>query len=246
MANIDVVYGVHPVTELLEAQPKRIKELHIADGRGHRALTRIIELARAANIKIKNRPHQALGREADNGNHQGVLAFVSPFEYAEVETLIAAIADHPAPLVIFADGVQDPHNLGAIVRSAQAMGALGLVIPRERAVGVTHTVERASAGATSHLPIAQVVNLARTLDAFFEAGLWMTALAQGSGLPLWQIDLKGPVGLVIGNEAKGIRPNVLKRCHTQGEVPLGGRMESLNASVAAGIALYEVLRQRGN
>ncbi len=246
MANADVVYGVHPVTELLESQPKRIKELHIAEGRGHKALKRIITLAREANIKIKNRPHQALGREADNGNHQGVLAFVSPFEYADVEDLIAAVSEHPAPLVVFADGIQDPHNLGAIVRSAHAMGALGLVIPRERAASVTHTVERASAGATSHLPIAQVVNLARTLDAFFEAGLWMTALTQGSGTPLWQINLTGSVGLVIGSEGKGIRPNVLKRCHSQGAVPLEGRLESLNASVAAGIALYEVLRQRGS
>jgi 23S rRNA (guanosine2251-2'-O)-methyltransferase len=172
-----------------------------------------------------------------------VVAVTGDYLYATVEAILAAAAGRP-PLVMVLDSVQDPQNLGALVRSAHVLGGHGVVVPRDRAVGVTPTVVKASAGATEHLPIALVTNIARTLDDLRKAGLWIVGAVAGDAKPPWQIDLAGPTALVLGAEGKGIRPLVLRGCDLCVRIPMLGRVASLNVAAAGAILLYEAARQR--
>lgn len=242
----DIVYGVRPVQEALSAQPEDVIEIRVAKGRHGPGIERMLADARARGIPVHPRPADALTKAAGSDHHQGLVAIIRGFRYAELDTLIQAARGASAPPMIVAlDCVQDPHNLGAVLRSAHALGALGVVIPRDRAVGVTPTVRKTSAGATSHVPIAQVTNLARALRALFdEGGLWPLALIPDGPRPLAELDLTLPLTLVVGSEGKGIRPAVRKACELEGRIPLMGQVASLNASAAAAIACYEVARQR--
>jgi len=253
-----IVFGIGPVRELLlQARPEVSALLlsrsraELGDRRGSAARDPIAELARLAErhqIAAELRDPAELDALAGPGaNHQGVVAVTGVYRYAELEDVIElARAAGPAGLLVALDGVTDPHNLGAIARSAYALGAQGLVIPRDRAAGVTATATKASAGATEHVAIARVTNLARSLGQIKEAGLWTAALAAGpEARPVWELDASAPLCLVFGAEGGGIRPLVARACDFQLEIGMhGAAVGSLNVSVAAGIALYEVARQR--
>ncbi len=241
-----VVYGVNPVREKLRAGAGEVAELWLAEGstRGA-AFAELERLARAAGAKVREAPRQKLERLAGTDRHQGVVAVVADFRYAELDDLLAAAAASGRPaLLVLLDGVEDPHNLGAIIRSAHALGAHGVVIPKDRAVGVTPAAAKASAGAVERCPVARVTNVAKTLEALKEAGVWSVALAADGDRPLADVDLRGPTALVLGSEGEGLRPLVRKTCDLSASIPMKGEVDSLSVSASAAVALYEAARQR--
>lgn len=240
------VYGLNPVRELLRAGADGLSELWLAEGgERERAFADLARLGREAGAKVRLAPRARLDRIAGTPRHQGVVAVVADYRYREVEDLLAAArARGEAPLLVALDGIEDPQNLGAIVRSAHALGAHGVVIPRDRAAAVTPAAAKASAGAVEHCPVARVVNLARAVESLREAGLWAVATAADAGRSLEELDLSGPLLLVVGGEGRGIRPLVRRSCDEAARVPMTGRVGSLNASAAAAICLYEAARQR--
>jgi 23S rRNA (guanosine2251-2'-O)-methyltransferase len=247
-----VVFGLGPVRELLRSRRSGISVLWVSRARARRGadpLADVIAEAERLGIPVEPREPAELDEAAGPGAvHQGVVAVAGAFHYAELEDIAArARAAGPRGLVVALDGVTDPHNLGAIARSAYLFGAHGLVLPRDRAAEVTPVAVKASAGATEHIPIAQVTNLARALGELKEAGLWNAALAAGpEATPLWKLDAAAtPLCLVLGAEGSGIRPLVARQCDFLVAIPMEGRgVGSLNVSVAAGVALYEIARQR--
>jgi 23S rRNA (guanosine2251-2'-O)-methyltransferase len=240
---VRVVYGANPVRELLRAGAG-VAELWIAEG-GKGGGPEVERLARAAGAKVRTAPRARLDRLAGTDRHQGVVAVVAEYRYREVPDLLgaAAAAGEPA-LVVVLDGIEDPQNLGAIVRSAHALGAHGVVVARDRAAGVTPAAAKASAGAVEHCAIARVVNVAKTLEELKESGLWVVAAVADAERPLADVDLTAPTALVVGNEGQGIRPLVRRTADHLVRIPMAGRVGSLNASASAAICLYEVARQR--
>ena len=181
---------------------------------------------------------------SQTGTHQGVIAIVPPFEYCEVEDILEeAKTKSEQPFILILDGIEDPHNLGAIIRTANLVGAHGVIIPKNRAVGLTATVAKASAGALNYTPVAKVTNLGQTIEELKKEGLWFVCADMG-GTTMYQLDLKGPIGLVIGNEGEGVGRLVKEKCDFVASIPMSGDIDSLNASVAAGVLAYEIVRQR--
>jgi 23S rRNA (guanosine2251-2'-O)-methyltransferase len=245
--HVRILYGVNPVREALRAGGEGVSELWLAEG-GSRgaAFAELERLGRGAGAKIRSAPRQKLDRLAGTDRHQGVVAVVADFRYAELDELVAAAqASGRAPLLVVLDGVEDPHNLGAVIRSAHALGAHGVVIPKDRAVGVTPAVAKASAGAIARCPVARVTNVAKSLEALKEAGVWSVALAADGDRPLAEVDLTGPTALVLGSEGEGLRPLVRKTCDLGARIPMTGDIDSLSVSASAAVALYEAARQRG-
>jgi 23S rRNA (guanosine2251-2'-O)-methyltransferase len=243
---VRVVYGMNPVRELLRAGADGLAELWLAEGGERpRAFAELERMAKDQGAKVRAAPRQKLDRLAGVTQHQGIVAVVADYRYREVEDILAAarLAGKP-PLLVLLDGVEDPHNLGAVVRSAHALGAHGVVIPRDRAASVTPSAAKASAGAVEHLPIVQVTNLVRTIEDLKEAGIWTVAAVPDGDQDLASVDLRGPIALVIGGEGQGVRPLVRKSCDHAARIPMEGRVGSLNASAAAAIAIYEAMRQR--
>jgi 23S rRNA (guanosine2251-2'-O)-methyltransferase len=237
---------VNPVRERLRAGGEGVAELWLAEGatRGA-AFAELERAARAAGAKVRSAPRPKLDRLAGTDRHQGVVAVVADFRYAEVgELLAAAAASGRPPLLVVLDGVEDPHNLGAIIRSAHALGAHGVVIPKDRAVGVTPAAAKASAGAVERCPVARVTNVAKTLEALKEAGVWSVALSADGDRPIGELDLRGPTALVLGSEGEGLRPLVRKTCDLSANIPMTGDLDSLSVSASAAVALYEAARQR--
>ncbi len=243
-----VVYGMNPVRELLRGAGEGVAELWLAEGSTRGAAFGELErAARQRGAKVRTAPRQKLDRLAGTDRHQGVVATVSAdFRYAELTELVdRAAAVGAAPLLVVLDGVEDPHNLGAIIRSAHALGGHGVVIPRDRAVGVTPVVAKTSAGAVERCPVARVVNVAQALEELKEAGVWSVALAQDAERSLAELDLTGPTALVLGSEGEGLRPLVRRTCDFEAKIPMPGDLESLSVSASAAIAMYEASRQRG-
>ncbi len=241
-----VVYGTNPVRELLRAGGE-VSELWLAAGgtRGG-AFADIERLARELGAKVHAVPRPKLDRLAGTDRHQGVVAVVADYRYAEIDDILAsARSAGRRPLLVVLDGVEDPQNLGAIVRSALALGADGVVLPKDRAVAVTPAVAKASAGAVERCPIARVTNVAKTIDALKQSGVWSVALAADADEPLDAIDLSGSTALVLGSEGQGLRPLVRRSCDHVARIPMKGVIDSLSVSASAAIALYEVYRQRG-
>lgn len=232
----ELVYGRHPIREVLRAGRREVAELLASE----RALAAEMWLREAPGPRVQVRPEAALTAAAGTRDHQGVVAFCEPYRYAEAHELAAG----ERPLVVCLDGVTDPHNLGAVCRSAEGAGASGVVLPERGAARVTAAVCRASAGAVEHLPVAVVVNLARYLGEIKRADLWVWAAAEDADTSLWQTDLTGGTALVLGAEGAGVRPGVLRACDGAISIPLTGRVASLNVSVAAGVMLFEAARQR--
>jgi 23S rRNA (guanosine2251-2'-O)-methyltransferase len=244
---VRIVYGMNPVRELLRAGGEGVAELWLAEG-GSRgaAFAELEKLGRGTRAKVRTAPRQKLDRLAGTDRHQGVVAVVADFAYAELEDLVAAAAaSGRPPLLVVLDGVEDPHNLGAIIRSAHALGAHGVVIPKDRAVGVTPAVAKAAAGAVERCPIARVTNVAQAIESLKEAGVWSVALVMDGDQPLGKVDLRSPTALVLGSEGEGIRPLVRRTCDMSARIPMKGDLDSLSVSASAAIALYEVARQRG-
>lgn len=242
-----VIYGVNPVIEALRAAPARIERITVVEGAlNPRVAGELSRLAEEARVKIVRADREKLAKLAEGGVHQGVVAEVRDFEYIGLAELIArAKKSGRQPLVVLLDGIQDPHNLGAIIRSAHAFGAQGVVIMKDRAVGVTGVATKASAGATAHCDVARVTNLSRAIEELKEAGFW-TVAADPDGKELaWQAKLTGPLALVVGAEGAGVRHGVLSHCDYKVRIPMVGQVASLNASVSAGVLLYEIARQRG-
>lgn len=254
MSGKRVVFGVGPVRELLAARPQAIAALLVASAREQRGdkgrdpVAALAEQARAAGIAVQSRgKHELDDAVGPAGNHQGVVAVAREYRYATLEEIGAAIDASPRPgLVVALDGVTDPHNLGAIARSAYLCGAHGLIMPRDRAAQVNAAATKVSAGAVEHLAIAQVTNLSRALDELKQHGLWIAAVAEAADArPAWELDGTLPLAMVLGAEGSGIRPLVAKQADFRVIIPMAGHaVGSFNVSVAAGIALYEVARQR--
>jgi 23S rRNA (guanosine2251-2'-O)-methyltransferase len=241
---VRVVYGVNPVRELLRAGATSVSELWFAEGaRG--SVGELERLARGSPARIRSAPRTQLDRLAKTDRHQGVVAVVADFSYREPEDLLtAAQSSGEPPLLVVLDGIEDPQNLGAIIRSAHALGAHGVVIPRDRAAGVTPAVAKASAGAVEHCPVARVTNVAQALDDLKDKGIWSVATDAGGERDLADLDLTGPIALVLGSEGRGVRPLVRRTADLVARIPMTGRVGSLNASAAAAICLYEAARQR--
>jgi 23S rRNA (guanosine2251-2'-O)-methyltransferase len=238
------ICGINPVREALRARPDQVVEILLEPG-VHRRLEEIATLAREAGVPIQNGSHERLARLSEGATHQGVVAKVADFQYASLLDLVSRAREAGrVPLLVLLDGIADPHNLGAIVRSAHALGADGVVIPQDRAVGVTPVVAKASAGAIEHCPVARVVNLSRAIGDLQREGLWVVAAAPDGTEPIGGVDLTGPMALVLGSEGSGLRPLVRSHCDRVLQIPMEGHLGSLNASAAAAIALYEVQRQR--
>ena len=230
----DLVYGRRAVREALRGR-RAVLELWA----GERAAA-AEEWLGEADVRLQVKPERDLSTAAETSDHQGVVAWCEPFRYADAYELAAG----ERPLLACLDGVTDPRNLGAVCRSAEGAGATGVVLPAHRAARVTPAVCRASAGAVEHLPVAVVTNLATYLNEVKGADLWVWGAAGEGGTPMWQADLTGGVALVLGAEGKGIRPLVRRACDAFVAIPLAGRVESLNVSVAAAVLLYEAGRQR--
>ena len=239
-----IVYGVNPVRELLQSGGE-VSELWIQEG-GVRAAPELERLGSARGAKIRHAPRARLDRMAETDRHQGVVAVVADFRYRELEELLdAAKGAGEPPLLVVLDGVEDPHNLGAIIRSAQALGAHGVVIPKDRAVGVTPAAVKASAGAVERCLVSRVTNISRSLEELKAAGIWTVALAADGEKPIGEVDLSGPMAIVLGSEGEGVRPLVRRTCDFVAHIPMKGGFESLNVSASAAISLYEAARQRG-
>lgn len=242
-----LLYGVNPIIEALRAD-RLPSEIVIAEGVRDARLRELIELARAKNVLVKHAPRTTLDREAGNSHHQGVLAHIAPAGYADAEELLDRITSRDAgasePLIMVLDGIEDPRNLGAILRTAECAGASGVFIPERRAAGLNETVAKASSGAIEHLPIARVTNLSRLIDRLKERNVWVVGTAAEATTSYTDWDWTRPSAIVLGAEGSGLHRLVRERCDVLVQIPVRGKIDSLNVSVAAGIVLYEALRQR--
>jgi 23S rRNA (guanosine2251-2'-O)-methyltransferase len=244
---MDKLTGIHAVKEALEAN-RAFDRIVIARGRQDTRIEQIVQLARQRNISVRFEDRGQLDRLADSKDHQGIVGLVAARAAATLDDILAAAnagAGHGEKgLIVLLDGVEDPHNLGAIIRTALAAGAHGVVIPERRAAGLTDTVARASAGAIAHLPVAKVTNLARTMEELKEAGYWLAGLDERADKTYTQAEYTSPMGIVLGGEGQGLHELTRKRCDFLVSLPTTGPVKSLNVSVAAGVVLFEVLRQR--
>lgn len=223
---------------------KTIDKLFVLDGCQDGPVKSIIREAKKHDTIITYVSRDRLDQMAESGHHQGVMAFAAAYEYAEVEDILEAAGKKGEPPFVFLlDGIEDPHNLGAIIRTANLAGAHGVIIPKRRAVGLTATVARTSAGALNYTPVAKVTNLVSTMEELKKQGMWFVCADMG-GETMYRLNLTGSLGLVIGNEGEGVSRLVKEKCDMVASIPMKGDIDSLNASVAAGVLAYEIVRQR--
>ena len=240
----DRIYGTNPVLEALNSG-REIDKIFIQEGVRHGKLAQIISAAKKRNIRYTEVSRRKLDDLSEGGNHQGVLAFAAMHSYAEIEDIINLAKERgEKPLVIIAEGLNDPHNLGSIIRTANAAGAHGVIIPKNRSVGLTSTVAKVSAGAIEHTLVARCTNVAACIEKLKDMGLWIVGTALEGSMPIYECDMKGATGIVIGSEGEGLSRLVREKCDFLVKIPMLGQTESLNASVAAGVIVYEAVRQR--
>jgi len=240
----DLLYGLHPVLEALRAQDRELHRVYLEQGRRGRVVEEILQLARARHVPVAFEPREALDRRAGTARHQGAIGVAAAKPYVSLDDLLESAGKLDAPLLLILDGIEDPHNLGAILRTAEAVGSQGVIVPTRRAVGLTGTVAKVSAGAIEHLPVARVVNLSQAIERLKEARFWIYGLDANGSRSYAEVDYRGPVALVVGGEGRGMRPLVAGRCDGTVRIPMRGKVESLNVSVATAVVLYEILRQR--
>lgn len=237
------IEGRNAVLEAYRAG-RPIDKLFILDGCQDGPIISIKREAKKADSLIKYVTKERLDQMSETGKHQGVIAYAAAYTYAEVEDILKAAKDKgESPFLFLLDNIEDPHNLGAIIRTANLAGAHGVIIPKNRAVGLTATVARTSAGALNYTPVARVTNLAKTIEELKKEGLWFVC-ADMDGTVMYELDLKGAIGLVIGSEGEGVGRLVKEKCDMVASIPMQGDIDSLNASVAAGVLAYEIVRQR--
>src|SRR3984893_1514681 len=240
---MNYIYGINAVAEALKARGRNFAWVGVAKERHDIRLQHVVDECRRQGVAVKSLTRADLDRLAGNNGHQGVIAVTSAKQYIELDDVVAAKRGQHSLLVVL-DGIEDPHNLGAILRTADAAGADGVVIPERRAAGVTPTVAKASAGASEHLPIAKVTNIARTLEELKAKNLWIVGLDERGKQNYDALDYKMDCAIVLGSEGKGVHDLVARKCDFLVSIPMLGKVSSLNVSVAAGVVLYEVVRQR--
>lgn len=237
------IEGRNAVLEAFRAG-KTIDKLFVLDGCQDGPIKSITREARKTDTIINYVDKERLDRLSNTGHHQGVVAQAAAYEYAEVEDILeAAQAKREEPFIFILDEIEDPHNLGAIIRTANLAGAHGVIIPKRRAVGLTAAVAKTSAGAINYTPVAKVTNISKTIEELKKKGLWFVCADMG-GTSMYELNLTGPIGLVIGNEGSGVSRLVKEKCDFIASIPMKGEIDSLNASVAAGVLAYEIVRQR--
>jgi len=241
----DKIFGINPVLEALRSG-RPIRRLLIAEQRkSDRDVMGIIRLAKSNGVEVRMTSRDALDREAPQAAHQGVIALASAREYATLDDILMIPAERKqAALFLILDGVEDPRNLGAILRTAEAAGVHGVIIPERRAAGLTETVAKTAAGALEYVRIVKVVNIVNTIEELKKTGIWVAAAEAGGSMKYWDADFVRPTAIVLGGEGKGVRRLVREHCDYILSLPLMGKISSLNVSVAGGVLLYEVLRQR--
>ena len=241
----DLVYGRHSVIALLQGDRQVERIWSVSQLRRDRKFSSLLKQAKERGAIVDEVAPQRLDVLTSHSNHQGIVAQVAPYNYWELDALVSkAKSQTDAPVIVIADSIEDPHNLGAIVRTAESLGVQGLIIPQRRAVGITATVMKVAAGALENLPVARVINLSQTLEKLKESGFWIYGTSAQSSRLIHNIDFSGAIGLVIGSEGKGLSSLVERHCDELVAIPLSGTTPSLNASVAAAIAMYEIFRQR--
>ena len=247
-ANQELLYGVNPLLEALRAGDRVPSEIVVAEGVRDERLRELIELARIRNVTVKRAPRTSIDRAVGNTHHQGVMARIAAARYADADDLLSSIATRVGsknePLVVVLDGVEDPRNLGAILRTSECAGVDGVFVPERRAAGLTDAVAKAAAGAVEHVPIARATNLSRLIEQLKERNVWVVGSAADAAMNYTEWDWTRPSAVVLGGEGAGLHRLVRENCDVLVRIPVQGRIESLNVSVAAGIILYEALRQR--
>ena len=236
-----VVSGIHPVMEALRAG-RPLERVLVAQGAGGPRVQAVIDLARQAEVPVRFEPRASLDRLAGTAAHQGIVALGAAKKYAELDSVVTPRAD----ILVVLDGVEDPHNLGAIIRTAHAAGAAGVVIPERRAASITDVVAKAAAGALEHLPVVRVTNVNRALDDLKQRGYWIYGLDERGKEDYDRVEYSQPTALVLGGEGKGLHEQVRRHCDVLVRIPMAGKIASLNVSVAAGIVLFEWRRRRGD
>ncbi len=241
----DLIVGVHPLKEALRTSNARLDQVLIRQGTRNRQQDEIFRLAKRARVPVKLVPSEALDRLARSLKHQGVLGYVSQKVYVSLDVLLEETGKNGTPpLFLMLDGVEDPRNMGAIIRTAEGAGVSGVVLPDRRAVGMTSVVARASAGALEHVAVTRVTNLSQGIERLKSSSVWVYGLDPNASKSYLDIDYRGSIAIVVGGEGKGIRPGVLKQCDDRVAIPMHGTVSSLNVSVAVAVLLYEVVRQR--
>ena len=240
----ELLYGLHAIREALRAGTRPLQRLLVQQT--DRQFAEIVQQAKAKHIPVHIEPSAALDRLVPSGKHQGVIAFVAAKSYSSTEEILQrARLRGEAPFLVILDGIEDPHNLGAVLRTAEAAGVHGVFIPERRAAGLTSVVAKVSAGALDHMLVARVVNLSRLIENLKARGIWIYAVEPTATNQYTDIDMTGPIAFVLGGEGTGIRPGVLKECDDRIAIPMMGKVESLNVSAAVAVTLFEALRQRG-
>lgn len=241
MENTDLIYGLHAVVEALNGG--LVNKLYVQEDLRGKNVEKVKELARTKKVNISWTPKTELNKLTENGVHQGFMARVSEFAYAELTTILEGLTDRSEATILLLDELTDPHNLGSIARTADATGVDAIIIPKHRAVGITPTAVKASTGALQHVPVVRVTNLSQALDKLKAAGFWIFGTDM-DGTPYKQWNTSGKVALIIGNEGHGIGQNLKKQVDEMVTIPMTGHVQSLNASVAAGILMYEIFKNR--
>jgi 23S rRNA (guanosine2251-2'-O)-methyltransferase len=244
MTVLSVVFGMHAVRALLTRSGERVRRVCVDAKRDDPRMRELIQLAQAVGLKPERLDAKALAARLGDVTHQGVMAEIEPLPAWHEDELVKAVAEQKNALVLVLDGVQDPHNLGACMRTADACGAIAVVVPKDRAAGLNPTVRKVAAGAADTLPLATVTNLSRTLQLLKDAGQWIVGADMAGDKLAWQADLKGSLALVMGGEGDGLRDLTRKNCDFLVRLPQIGGVESMNVSVASGMLLYESVRQR--
>ncbi len=240
----DRIYGTNPVLEVLSSD-REVDKLFVQEGVRHSKLAQITAAAKKRGIRYQVVSKQKLDDLSDGGNHQGVLVFAAVHDYVQIDDILKLAEERgEKPFIIIAEGLTDPHNLGSIIRTANAAGAHGVIIPKNRSVGLNATVAKVSAGAVEHTMVARCTNVASCIENLQKKGLWIVGTALEGSMPIYDCDMKGATGIVIGSEGEGISRLVREKCDFLVKIPMLGKTESLNASVAAGVMMYEVVRQR--
>ena len=240
----DQIEGRNSVLELLESG-KDINKIYVTRGEKHGSINKILGIAKERKIIVVEKDKRQMDEMAQEENYQGVIAIVPPFEYVEIQDILQeALEKEEDPFILILDGIEDPHNLGSIIRTAETAGVHGIIIPKRRAVSVNSTVNKASAGAVEHMKIARVTNISDAIEDLKRAGLWICGTDINAEKYYYNQDLTGPLGIVIGNEGKGISTKVKKNCDFNVKIPMKGKIKSLNASVSTGIIVYEAMKQR--
>lgn len=238
-----VIEGRNAVIEAFRAN-RTVDKLFVLEHCKEGSMNTVLREAKKHDTVIQYVKKERLEQMSETGKHQGVIAYIAAYEYASVEDILKKAEEQgESPFVIVLDDIEDPHNLGAIIRTANLAGAHGVIIPKHRAAGLTATAVKASAGAINYTPVAKVTNISKTIEELKEKGLWFVC-ADMNGTTMYDLDLKGPIGLVIGNEGKGVSRLVKEKCDFTASIPMFGDIDSLNASVAAGVLAYEIVRQK--